>query len=149
MSLYGHKGLYASEDSSLQGIDLTPFIEDALYDDISRADSDTIQRFIHSEAAQILMEKNVLSKPTMMRLSKADDEKRRIKLAAYRLARQANDPNWKKMVFHRKKWKEYRDKVLVKFANKSKVIAKASQREYIKNARKGNLPSASKNKDEK
>lgn len=134
MSLYGHKSILA-EDDDLRGVDLKPFIEMNIYDDLSRLSDEDRQKFVQSEAAKVLMERQVLNKGTMVRLSKEADMTRRIKLNAYTLAKQANDPDYKKMCMYRAKWKMYRDKVLKKYANKATKVAKASQKEYIKAAR--------------
>lgn len=137
MSLYGHSFIKESfQRDELENIDLKPFIELMAYDDISRGTSEQIKEFCNSEIAQVLTEKQVLNKGTMMRLSKADDEKRRIVSVAYYLAKEANDPDYKKMIEYRAKWKEHKRKVLQKYSQKAKRIAIAAQKEYIKKAKK-------------
>lgn len=155
MSLYGHRFTNilsesaAPEDEELKGIDLKPFIEAMAYDDISRGTDEQIHEFCNSELAQVLQEKQVLNKPTMMRLDKASDQKRRQKLIVYQLAEQANDPAFKKMVFHRKKMKEYKAILMKKYGKKAEKIAAVSQREYIKAARKApSTPVAKADKEE-
>ena len=77
--LYGHNLLKESAvDEELKGVDLQPYVELFAYDDISRDNAASIKEFCASPVAQVLLEKQVLNKGTMMRLSKADDEKRRI-----------------------------------------------------------------------
>ncbi len=148
MSLYGHKFLSESvneADEELAGIDLQPFIEMMAYDDISRGTEEQIHEFMESELATVLTERNVLSKKAVYKLNQRDiDKKRRIKMAAYGLAQQQNDANFKKMKLYRSKWKEYRAKVLQKYARKAERIATIAQREYIKAAKKEEEP-----KDEK
>lgn len=140
--LYGHKIVKESaltvtaEAEELKDVDLKPFVELMAYDDISRGSDEEIKSFCESEVASVLMEKQVLSKPTMMRLSKDDDERRRTKLAVYQLARESGDPHWKKMIAYRQKWKEERAILIKKYGSKASKIAKASQREYVKAARK-------------
>lgn len=138
MALYGQNIIKESvlNNDDLAGINLKPFVELIAYDDISRCNEADIHEFVDSELATVLTEKQVLNKGTLMRLSKADDEKRRIKLVAYQLAKEADDPDWKKMKMYRDKWKEHRAKVMSKYGSKAKKIAKAAQVEYIKNARK-------------
>lgn len=138
MSLYGHSLFKESSvvDDELNGIDLRPYVELMAYDDISRGSSEDIKAFCESETAKVLLEKQVLNKPTMMRLSKADDERRRIKLIVYQLARENNDPDWRKMVAYRQKMKEHRAKLIQKYGNKAEKIARKSQVEYIKKAKK-------------
>lgn len=137
MSLYGRSFIKESfQRDELENIDLKPFIELMAYDDISRGTSEQIKEFCNSEIAQVLTEKQVLNKGTMMRLSKADDEKRRIVSVSYYLAKEANDPDYKKMIEYRAKWKEHKRKVLQKYSQKAKRIAVAAQKEYIKKAKK-------------
>jgi len=147
MSLYGHTAIKESAvKDDLAGMNLQPYVEILAYDDISRASSDEIKSFLESDVAAVLQEKQVLNKGTMMRLSKADDEKRRIILVCYQLAKEDNNPDWKKMVEYRKKWKHHRELVLKKYSAKAKKIAISSQKEYIKAARKGEVVE---NKDDK
>lgn len=134
MSVYGHSII---RETTMENVDVQPFVELFICDDITRMDSKTAKEFCESTVAQVLSEKSVLKKPTMMRLSRADDEARRVKLCAYQLAKEDNDPNWKKMVMYREKWKEYRGLVMKKYGAKATRMAKAAQKEYIKKAQKG------------
>jgi hypothetical protein len=110
-------------------------LEMFIVDDVLKGSSDQIKRFCESEEAKILQEKAVLKKPTMMRLSKVDDEKRRVKLLAYQLAKEANDPEWSKL----KKYTELRktsiNKIMKKYGNKAEKMAKIAQKNYIKTAK--------------
>lgn len=128
MSLYGHECLGINTDE----VDVDKLYEAYTYDDFSRLPSEAVQEFANSREAEVLVERQVLKKPTLMRLSKEDDEKRRIKLTCYQLAKEANDPNWVKMIQYRKKWKEYRAKIFTKYGNKATRIAKVAQKNYIK-----------------
>ena len=91
--LYGAKQM----TPDLGGVAMDTLIEGFLYDEISRGTTEQIKEFCESEAAQVLVERSVLKKGTLMRLSKQDDEKRRIKLVAYNLAKEAKDPAWAKL----------------------------------------------------
>ena len=104
-------------------------------DDVLRGPSEKIQEFCESEEAKILMEKQVLNKPTIIRMSKASDLKRRIKLISYRLAKDANDPMWTKLVKHQKAKKEFAQKILDKYGKKAERAAKIAQKAYIKKAK--------------
>ena len=106
-----------------------------LIDDIMRGSSDDIKNFCESEEAQILVEKQVLNKPTIHRMSKADDYKRRVKLASYQLAKDANDPLCKKLIKYQKLKKEFANKILAKYGKKAERIAKIAQKNYIKKAK--------------
>lgn|SRR5574344_61293 len=143
MSLYGHRQLLnestSTPEEKVEKIDMKPFLELFIYDEAMRGTDDDRKALMESQYAQVLTEKQVLNKSTLMRLSKEDDATRRMKLIAYKLASDHNDSDWKKMVLYRKLWKKFRGKVLRKYGNKAKRIAAQAQREYIKNARK--LPS--------
>ena len=101
MSLYGNNAsLNIDADFNLQEA-----VEMFAYDDLQRMSSKALKEFCESDHCQALVERAVLKKPTVMRLSKADDEKRRIKLICYQLARENHDPNWDKYVKSRASWK--------------------------------------------
>ena len=92
-SLYGTTLNTAMEEMAASNEVLEMFI----VDDVLRGTEEQIKEFVESPEAKILEEKAVLKKPTLMRLSKADDEKRRVKLMAYQLAKNANDLRVKKL----------------------------------------------------
>jgi hypothetical protein len=104
-------------------------------DDILQGSSEQIKEFCESPEAQILVEKQVLNKPTLHRLSKQDDLKRRIKLASYQMAKDANDPLWAKLVKYQGLKKQYAQKVLNKYGKKAERVAKIAQKNYIKSAK--------------
>ena len=134
MSLYQNQLL--TEDDDLRGIDLTPFVEAVAYDDLSRMSESDLKTFVESEQAQVLIERQVLNKKTLVRLSKKDELKRRIKLIAYKLAHDDKNPHWDKMCLFRSKWKKERAEVMRKYGNRASKLAKVAQKEYIKKARK-------------
>lgn len=140
MALYGHKFLKeATTTEAPEPVDteaMKTYVELMAYDDISHGTSDQIKEFCESAAAQVLTERQVLNKKSLFRLSKADDQKRRIKLIVYQMAKEKNDPDWKKMLMHRSKMKEYRAKLIKKYGVKASKIATQAQREYIKRAKK-------------
>lgn len=143
MALYGHSLLKEASDLDVAKIDLKPYVELMAYDDISRDSAENIKEFCNSPVAQVLMEKQVLSKPTMMRLSKTDDQKRRVMLTVYRLAKESNDPDYKKMIMYRDKWKEHKAKLIQKYGKKAEKIAREAQLQYIKDAKKAKPEEAS------
>ena len=134
MALYGHEVL--NEDLTNE-VNMDELVEMYFIDDISRMSTKQIKEFCESEQAAALQEKAVLTKPTMMRLSKQDDETRRIKLACYQLAKEAHDPNFDKMIKYRALWKKYRGIIIQKYSNKATRVARVAQKEYLKKARSG------------
>lgn len=132
MSLYGAKPI-----DNIEKIGNSKEILEAYFvDDIIRMPEEDIKTFCESEEAKILVEKAVLSKPTMMRLDKKSDALRRQKLIAYQLAKAANDPNWTKLVKYQKLRKECIQKIMDKYGTKAAKIAKVAQKNYIKTASK-------------
>ena len=106
-----------------------------LIDDLLHGSTEDLQKFCESAECEILMEKQVLNKSTVHRLSKEDDLKRRVKIICYTLAKEANDPMWTKLVKFQKLKKQYSQKIFEKYNKKALRIAKAAQKEYIKKAR--------------
>lgn len=130
-NLYGTTHIASIEEAA----NSNSLLELYLVDDILKGTSEEIKNFCESEEAQILVEKQVLNKPTLHRLSKEDDLKRRIKLTSYQLAKDSNDPNWNKLVKYQKLRKQYAQNILNKYGNKAERIAKIAQKNYIKTAR--------------
>ena len=107
-------------------------VESIIVDEICKMDDEAIREWCATDECAALCEAQVLRKPTAMRLSKADDFKRREKIAAYTLARQANDPLFRKMIKARVMWKTLSDKILAKYNAKATRTAKKAQAKYIK-----------------
>lgn len=117
------------------GVNIGNVVEMFLYDDISRGSEQQIKEFCEGPIAKALLEKGVFKKPTLVRLGQADDLKRRNKLTAFELAKQAKDPLWTQLVNNRKKEKELIGKIMRKYGNKAAKVAKVAQKEYIKKAK--------------
>lgn len=123
-------------DAITEGVNMQALVEAFFYDDISRGSEKQIKEFCESAEAKALLEKGVFKKPTLMRLGQADDLKRRQKLTAFELAKQAKDPLWTQLVKNRQKEKELINKIMKKYGNKAEKVAKIAQKDYIKAARK-------------
>lgn len=132
-SLFGTSQLLESMEEIANSDEI---LEMFFVDDIMHGTSDQIHEFCESEEAKILTEKAVLKKPTMIRLSKADDEKRRTKLIAFQLAKNANDPEWAKVKKYTALRKQSIAKIMQKYGNKAQKIAKVAQKKYIATASK-------------
>ena len=113
-------------------------LEMLIVDDVLRGDAKSIQEFCNSPMAEVLQERQVLKKSTMMRLSKQDDAARRTKLAVYALAKAAKDPDYKKLKMYIKGKKAMTAKLMKKYANKATRIANIAQKNYIKVAQSQN-----------
>lgn len=113
-------------------------LEMMIVDDVLRGDAKSIKEFCESAEAKVLQEKQVLRKPTMMRLSKSDDQVRRTKLAVYALAKAAKDPDYKKLKMYIKGKKAMTAKLMKKYGNKGQRVANLAQKNYIKVAGQSN-----------
>ena len=113
-------------------------LEMMIVDDVLRGDAKSIKEFCESATAKVLQEKSVLRKPTMMRLSKADDAARRTKLAVYALAKEAHDPLYAKLKMYIKGKKAMTAKLMKKYGNKGQRVANIAQKNYIKVAQSSN-----------
>ena len=132
MKLYGTSPLTSMEEMA----NSKEVLEMLLVDDVMGGSSEQIKEFCESPEARILQEKSILKKPTMMRLSKADDEKRRVKLMAYQLAKTANDPEFTKLKNYTEKRKASIAKIMTKYGPKAEKMAKIAQKKYIATASK-------------
>lgn len=130
-TLYGTSHIASIEEAA----NSDALLEAYLVDDIMHGSEEQIKQFCESEEAKILVEKAVLKKPTLIRLSASADFKRRVKLTAYQLAKDAKDPAWDKLKLHVMKKKEYAAKILTKYGPKAERIAKLAQKNYIKKAK--------------
>jgi hypothetical protein len=131
-TLYGTSHIASIEEAASSDA----LLEAYLVDDIMHGSEEQIKQFCESEEAKILVEKAVLKKPTLIRLSASADFKRRVKLTAYQLAKDNKDPNWAKLVKYQGLKKQYAQKILTKYGKKAERIAKLQQKAYIKNAKK-------------
>ena len=131
MTLYG-----ANDIMDVDKIATSNAIQEAmLIDDMLHGTDEQVRQFCESEMAQVLLEKQVLTKPTLIRLSKTDDQKRRVKIIAYQLAKEANDPEWTKMKKYTALRKQSIRKIMRKYGKKAQRIAKVAQKEYIKKSK--------------
>lgn len=124
--------------SSILGEELAnpnALLEQYICAEASRLSQDERIAFAESEEAQVLVEKQVLNKRTLVRLSKNDDLARRVKMAAFQLAKQKKDPLWTKLVKNRVIERALIKKIVQKYNNQAVRVARAGQREYIKTAK--------------
>ena len=133
MSLYGNSIL--NSDDRIANSDRV--LEMLIVDDTLRGTKEQIKEFCESDLCKVLQERQVLKKPTLMRLSKADEEKRRIKLIAYELARDAKDPEYAKLQKYTKLRKESIAKIMKKYGPRAEKVAKKAVKNYIAIASKG------------
>lgn len=108
-------------------------LEAFIYDEISRNSDEKRQEFVNSEAAQSMLEAGLISRKTLVRLSKNDDLERRMGMAAIQLSKENNDSLYDQLIKVRIKERELLEKINNKYANKASRVAKIGQKEYLKN----------------
>ena len=96
----------------------------------------SVKNFRESAEVKTLLEARRMSKRTFVRLNKDDDLLRRTHLASIIVAKQKNDPLFRKYAFHTAKRKQFRQLIYKKYYNKALMIAKRSQKQHIKDMRK-------------
>lgn len=102
-------------------------------DEIANMSQEELQEFCAPDGlGQHLVTEGKLRNRTLVRLSKKDDLSRRKKMAAYELAKEHNDPAWKKFVMFRQKALEMENKMAAKYGAKAERIAMMSQKSYLR-----------------
>ena len=110
-------------------------LEAIIYSEASKLPQEERIAFAESEEAQLLVEKSVLNRKTLVRLSKKDDLARRVKMAAFQVAKEKKDPLWTKLVKNRVIERALIKKIVQKYSNMAVRVAKAGQRDYLKAAK--------------
>ena len=126
--------IFGNASSSLEGELLNPneLLESYIYDEVSRLPDDRRQEFIASEEAAAMVEAGVIGRRTLVRLSKADDLSRRLKMASLQLAKDNDDVLFTKLAKNRIKERELLDKITAKYSMKATKVAKIGQKSYLK-----------------
>jgi len=102
-------------------------------DEVANMSQEELQEFCAPGGlGEHLVTEGKLRNRTLVRLSKKDDLSRRKKMAAYELAKEHNDPAWKKFVFHRQKSLEFENKMAAKYGAKAERVAMISQKSYLR-----------------
>lgn len=136
MGIFGDS--YALTENELGGpINMDELIESFLVDDLSRLNEAQIAEFCApGGAGEALVEAGKMSKKTVVRLSKADDLKRRSMMAAMQRAKEKGDPLFDKLALNRVKEKDLLDAIYNKYKMIAEKDAKAAQKEYITTMKK-------------
>lgn len=113
--------------------DTNELLEAYIYDELSRLSDEKREEFVQSEAAQAMLESGLISRKTLVRLSKNDDLERRIGMAAIQLSKEHDDVLYDQLVKVRIKERELLEKINNKYANKATRVAKIGQKDYLKN----------------
>nr|DAM35759.1 MAG TPA: SAM domain (Sterile alpha motif) [Caudoviricetes sp.] len=118
--------------------DASLLVEQFLADDLTHnATPDQVKEFCKPGGlGEGLVEAGVMTKRTLVRLSKKDDLDRRTTMAAFSIARAKKDPLWTKLTVIQAKRKELISAIKQKYASVSRRTADKGQKEYIKTMRK-------------
>lgn len=108
-------------------------LEAYIADELSFAPIEKLKEFANSPEAEAMIEAGLISRKTLVRLSKNDDLTRRTKMAAFQLAKEADDNLWHLLVKNRVRERELISKIVAKYASRASKSAKIGQREYLKN----------------
>ena len=103
-----------------------------IIDEVSRMSDEEKEAFVNSEEAKALEEAGLIGRRTLIKLTKNNDLVRRQKMAAFQLAKEANDPLWTKLVKNRIIERKLIAAIVKKYGNKSKRVAMVSQKAYLK-----------------
>ena len=93
------------------------------------------EEFFNSELPDAMMEAGIVSKKTLVRLSKKDDLSRRKKMVVLQMAKEANDPLYNQLIKLRKKERSIIGKLYMKYSNRATKTAVKGQKDYLKNNR--------------
>ena len=116
------------------GIELSDtFMEACLYDELSHLDEETRMNFVNSEEAEIMVQEGMISRKSLVKLTKNDDLSRRTTMAAFDMAKKNNDAMWKQLVELRKKEKKLIIAIVKKYASTARKTAIEGQKEYVAN----------------
>ncbi len=127
MSIFGSSNTILLENDLNQ----SELLESYIYDEISKLSPETIQEFVQSEQAQAMLEKGMIGKKTLVKLSKIDDLERRTGMAALQIAKDKGDYLFDQLAKIRMKEKEILDKIYAKYEMQAAKAAKIGQKNYL------------------
>jgi hypothetical protein len=127
-------GIFSTESVSMDNELLNPdeLLENYIYDELSRLPDERRKEVLESEEMKALEEARIISRKTLVRLSRQDDYARRVKMAALQLAKDNNDVLFDKLAKNRIKERELLDKIVTKYGTKASKVAKIGQKAYLK-----------------
>lgn len=135
MSIFADRDTYF--DESADNLTLSDTLQEAyIYDELSHLPDNVLEEFLNSDECQAMYEAGMVSRRTLVRLSKNDDLSRRTTMAALEMARKAKDSEYSKAVKYRKLYKDSIAKIIKKYRSKAEKQARVSQKSFIKNDKK-------------
>jgi|GEM_PF-1755893 len=138
MGLYGNKPVLDPMTEAAQEVEnVDELLEAFIAYELAHLTPEQFKAFTESEECQAMLEKRLVGRNTLIRLSKNDDLTRRTKMAAFQVAKEKNDPLWDKLVKLRVKERQLINQITKKYGSKAQRAAKVGQRDYLS----GKLPS--------
>lgn len=139
MGLYGNKPVLDPMMEAAQEVEnVDELLEAYVAYELAMLTPEQFKAFTESEECQAMLEKRLVGRNTLVRLSKNDDLTRRTKMAAFQVAKEKNDPLWEKLVKNRIKERQLIGAIVKKYGTKAQRAAKVGQRQYLT----GKLPAA-------
>lgn len=138
MSIFKETVMSDGDDLSLSD----SFVESCICAEFNALCDDDRKAFMESAECEALIQEGLITKKTLVRLSKNDDLSRRTKMAAFELAKKNGDALWDKLKKNRIMEKKLIAAIVQKYGTKSTNIAKKSQKEYIKTNKTAFKPSS-------
>lgn len=117
--------------------DWDAFQEGCIYLEAMNLSADERRELVESPEFLALEAKGLIGKRTIVKLKASDDLERRETMAAFQLAKEANDPLWDKLSLNRVKERELIGKIQTKYRPRAARVAKVGQKEYIKRIKSG------------
>lgn len=117
--------------------DMEAFQESCMIAELMAMPFEDRQAIFESESYALLEKHGLIGKKTRVQLSKEDDLDRRETMAAFQLAKEANDSLWNMLALNRVKERDLIRKIKNKYAPQAKRAAIIGQRDYIKTIRQG------------
>lgn len=117
--------------------DYDTYQEGCIFIECMNLSADERKALVESPEFLALEAKGLIGRKTIVKLKVDDDLTRRETMAAFQLAKEANDPLWDKLALNRVRERELIGKLRTKYRNKAAKISKQGQRDYIKRLRGG------------
>ena len=132
MGLYGNKPMLDPMTEAAEVVEnVDELLEAFIAYELSQLTEAQFKAFTESEECQAMLEKRLVGRNTLVRLSKNDDLTRRTKMAAFQIAKEKDDPLWQKLVKNRIKERQLIAAIVKKYGMKGQRAAKVGQRQYL------------------
>lgn len=117
--------------------DWEAFQEACIYLEAMSLSEEERTELVESPEFLALEAKGLIGKRTIVKLKASDDLERRETMAAFQLAREADDPLWNKLTLNRIKERDLIGRIQTKYRPRAARVAKTGQKDYIKRIKTG------------